>query len=184
MEKIQISWNQKSDPYRGDLLVSGYASVFDVIDNHNDIIVKGSFSTTIQNNRKNIKFLWQHDPKFPIGKITKIFEDIYGLYIEACITSGTEKGREAIDLLSKNIINGLSVGFKSINSYTNAEGRRVITELDLWEISMVTFPSNQQSEIHNKHIEKSLLISALEEAKFQISLINQRSKNGCSNKGS
>jgi uncharacterized protein len=127
------------------LHVSGYASMFGICDFHNDIIEKGAFSKAISN--KNIKLLWQHEQKEPIGKITKIFEDNKGLFIEAKITKGTIKGREAADLVSKGIINGLSIGFNVSKSYTNPSGSRVITEADLWEVSIVTFPANRQSEI-------------------------------------
>ncbi len=177
MEKIQINWHQKSKHSDNDFCISGYASVFDVVDSHNDIIIKGAFDNTLQNAHK-IKFLWQHDPKFPIGKIIKIHEDGYGLFIESSITCGTEKGREAIDLFSKNIINGLSIGFNTIKSYIRDDGKRIITELELWEISMVTFPANHLSEARSIEVSQSALVSVLENAELYISQINKRSKNG------
>jgi len=160
----------------GDCLVSGYASVFGFTDHHNDIVSKGAFSATSQGN-KSIKFLWQHDAKTPIGRIEKAYEDSYGFKIEATITSGTEKGREAIDLVSKGIIKGLSIGFNVINSHINEKGLRVITELDLWEVSLVTFPANSKSEISNNNVIKSSLYKALKEAELQLIKINKRRQN-------
>lgn len=178
MEKIQINWHQKSMASDKDFCISGYASVFDVVDSHNDIIIKCAFDNTLLHGSHKIKFLWQHDPKFPIGKIIKIHEDGYGLFIEASITCGTEKGREAIDLFSKNIINGLSIGFNTVKSYIRDDGKRIITELELWEISMVTFPANPLSEARSIEAPKSALTSALKNAELYISQINKRSKNG------
>lgn len=158
----------------GGLRISGYASVFNVVDSHEDIIEAGAFSNTIQNN-KSVKLLWQHDTKNPIGRINKIIEDNYGLFIEAIITSGTNKGREAIDLVEKEIINGLSIGFTINNSYTKACGHRVITNISLWEVSIVTFPANQRASILQNHHKNLALYIALIEAKQRISLINQKS---------
>ncbi len=178
MERMQINWMQKSNSYYKDFCISGYASVFDVVDSHNDIIVKGAFDSTIRSRAEKIKLLWQHDPKFPIGKITQIYEDAYGLYIEASITSGTEKGREAIDLFSKNIINGLSIGFNTQKSYIREDNKRIITELELWEISVVTFPANYLSEAIAIEASQKRFVSVLEDAALYISQINKRSKNG------
>lgn len=129
-----------------DTIINGYASIFDFKDHHGDVVKKGAFAKTLDT-KKSIKFLWQHDQSSPIGKINKIYEDSKGLYIEASITNGTSKGKEAIDLVKKGIINGLSIGFNIIQSHMLTNGVREITEIDLWEVSLVTFPANGKSEL-------------------------------------
>ncbi|MDX2050658.1 MAG: phage major capsid protein [Rickettsiaceae bacterium] len=143
-----------------EVVISGYASVFGVLDSANDIIMKGAFEKSLRDTKKSVKFLWQHDFASPIGKIQKIFEDEYGLYIEAILTPGTVKGMESIDLVKKNILDSLSIGFNVIESHINHENKRIITEIDLWEVSLVTFPANSDSKIsHNFHKSNNQIIN-------------------------
>lgn len=130
-----------------DIKIYGYASIFNYLDSQNDVVIKGAFQKAISEKASDIKLLWQHDQKTPIGKITKIYEDNVGLYIEGEITSGTEKGREAIDLVTRDILDSLSIGFNIIKSAINKNGEREIKEVDLWEVSLVTFPANKKSKI-------------------------------------
>lgn len=125
--------------------LSGYASVFNCVDSHNDLVVKGAFAKAISSG--NIKFLWQHDATQPIGIVNRVREDDHGLYAEVTINSQTQQGREAIALVKQGAINGLSIGFNIINADYNTKGQREITSLDLWEISLVTFPSNHQAQL-------------------------------------
>jgi len=125
--------------------VSGYASVFDLVDSHNDVIVKGAFAKT--KSSRNIKFLWQHDRTQPIGVINMFHEDEHGLYVEATINTQTQQGKEAIALVKQGAINGLSIGFNILKADYNKDGKREITLVDLWEISLVTFPSNDQAQL-------------------------------------
>ena len=77
----------------------GYASVFGNIDSHNDIIIKGAFSKTINN---SIALLWQHDTNHPIGKIQEIYEDDIGLFIKASIIKELQMGQEAYIMIKKS----------------------------------------------------------------------------------
>lgn len=137
-----------------EVIVSGYASVFNVPDQDNDIINKGTFSSSI--NTKPIKFLWQHDPKKPIGVIISIVEDEIGLKIEAQINNKIETGKEAIELIRQGAVNGLSIGFNIIASEYNELNQRIITEGELIEISIVTFPANERAQIHYIDNEKEI----------------------------
>ena len=96
----------KSDQIK-NTTISGYASVYDVIDSQNDIISKGAFGEVLA---ENIRFLWQHDRNKPIGIIKKIYEDHIGLRIEAEINNNIICGREASELLIQKALDGLSVG--------------------------------------------------------------------------
>lgn len=161
-----------------DIKISGYASIFGIVDHHNDIVVKGAFANSIKNKGDSIKFLWQHDQKEPIGKIDYISEEERGLYIEATITSGTRKGLEAIDLLKKNILDGLSIGFNVVESTFDEKHHRVISNLDLWEVSLVTFPANEGSKIFQQKNIDYKLIQALEYLTDELSQLNREVKVG------
>jgi HK97 family phage prohead protease len=99
-----------------NIIITGYASVYEVLDQHNDLIVKGAFAFT---NTQNIKFLWQHDTQKPIGIIKSLSDEDHGLKIEAIINNKIEAGREAIELVRQGAVNGLSVGFNIIHSNYN-----------------------------------------------------------------
>ncbi|WP_341794852.1 phage major capsid protein [Rickettsia endosymbiont of Rhinocyllus conicus] len=127
-----------------EVVINGYASVYNIADHHNDLIVKGAFANVAH---QNIKFLWQHDSKKPIGIISHLVEDDHGLKMEAVINNKVKAGREAIELIKQGAIDGLSIGFYIKNSVFNDAKQRVITEADLLEISIVTFPANQSAKI-------------------------------------
>jgi len=127
-----------------EVVITGYASVYNVADYHNDLIVKGAFATA---SHGNIKFLWQHDSKKPIGIITHLSEDDHGLKMEAVINNKVKAGCEAIELIKQGAIDGLSIGFYIKNSVYNDAKQRVITEAELLEVSIVTFPANQNAKI-------------------------------------
>lgn len=123
--------------------VSGYASVFNVVDQHNDIIKNGAFKKV---NCKRIKFLWQHKSDEPIGVIEELYEDEYGLYFRAKLLLDLPQAAGAYSLLKSEAISGVSIGFKPVD-YHYEEDTRVIKSLDLWEISLVTFPANVNANI-------------------------------------
>lgn len=128
---------------------SGYASVFDVEDNHNDIILSGAFANSLRKKHygKDIKLLWQHRADEPIGIFTKMVEDEHGLYVEGKLMLDVQRGKEAYTLLKSGAMNGLSIGFIVKQYDRNDEGSRVIYEADLWEISLVTFPANEHATV-------------------------------------
>lgn len=140
-------------------VISGYASVFDIIDSQNDVIIKGAFKNT---NKDKVKLLWQHDVSKPIGVITLLKEDEYGLLIEAEINNKTISGNEAIELVKQKAVAGLSVGFSIKSSDYDKDGSRIIQDVELMEISIVTFPSNKQAEIqqikHNEYDKDKLFL--------------------------
>jgi HK97 family phage major capsid protein len=137
-----------------NLSVLGYASVYNIADAHNDIIGKGAINFATN----DVKFLWQHDYSKPIGVINSIIEDDYGLKIDATINNKISVGKETIELLKQKAINGLSVGIHVLETKYNANQERIITKAELIEVSVVTFPANNQAKIHHilnqeKHME-------------------------------
>lgn len=127
---------------------SGYGSIFDVVDDWDDVIVRGAFAETLQN--KTPVMLWQHDSAEPIGVYERIREDEIGLWLEGRLLLDIEKGREAHILLKNRVIRGLSIGFLPLawEWETRDNTRvRVLKDIDLWEVSLVTFPANPKAVV-------------------------------------
>jgi HK97 family phage prohead protease len=131
-----------------DGLFAGYASVFDVIDSHKDIIVKGAFARSLQKSGTDIKLLWQHKVDEPIGIITKIREDAKGLYVEGKLLLDVRRAEEAYALLKSGALEGMSIGY-TVREYDidDETGVRILTDIDLWEVSLVTFPANTEAGV-------------------------------------
>lgn len=147
MDRKNISFTDLQNEEDG--IISGYASVFNIIDEHNDLIKPGSFKKL---NNKKIKLLWQHKAEDPIGIIEDIYEDKYGLYFKAKLLLDLPQAKTAYNLIKAKAISGVSIGFKPLN-YHNEKDIRIIDDIDLWEISLVTFPANMEAnilEIKNK----------------------------------
>lgn len=127
---------------------AGYASVFGVEDNHNDIILSGAFKKSLSKKAtiKDIKLLWQHKADEPIGIFTKLNEDAHGLYVEGKLLLEVQRTQEAYSLMKNGALRGLSIGF-IVKKHNYKNGIRLISEADLWEISLVTFPANELAEI-------------------------------------
>jgi HK97 family phage prohead protease len=94
--------------------------------------------------------LWQHDADKPIGVWTEMVEDEKGLRIKGQLAMETVKGKEAHALLKMGALNGLSIGFMSKEwSYDRETEVRTLTAIDLWEVSLVTFPANEKARVTN-----------------------------------
>lgn len=127
-------------------IISGYASVFNIVDSQNDIVQKGAFEDT---KPENIKLLWQHDTLKPIGIIKSLYEDDYGLKIQAEINNRILLGKETTELVRQKAIDGLSIGFCAKDFEYDNQGVRLLKKVDLMEISVVTFPANRNAGIIN-----------------------------------
>ena len=120
----------------------GYASVFNQVDGGGDMVMPGAFRQSLKRRKpKNIRMLFQHDPATPVGVWLDIFEDKHGLFVRGKLTSGVQRASELNQLLDQGAIDGLSIGFKTQRARRDkATGIRKIYQLDLWEVSLVTFP--------------------------------------------
>lgn len=127
-------------------IVEGYASRFGEVDKGGDVVVKGAYSESLNTGRK-VKMLWQHDPSQPIGVWDEVKEDETGLYVRGRILDTVEKGREVKSLIEAGAIDGMSIGYRTITSERGTDGSRMLKELDLWEISMVTFPMLESARV-------------------------------------
>jgi len=120
----------------------GYASLFDTRDMTGDVVLRGAFAATLgRRGPGGIKMLFQHDPAEPIGRWLAIAEDRVGLKVAGRIHTETARGREVLSLMRARILDGLSIGFRTVRSRAEPKGgTRRLVEVDLWEISVVTFP--------------------------------------------
>lgn len=134
--------------------IEGYLSVFSVVDQGNDRVVKGAFKRTLINSKKRAKdsnnpyifpMLWQHDVTQPIGGVTEAIEDDHGLLTTAHFDLDTQRGREAYSGYKKGYLNQLSIGYDVIKKTYDEKGVRNLEELRLWEQSTVTFAMNENA---------------------------------------
>ena len=131
----------------------GYGSVFGNKDLGNDVIEAGAFAKSLKKRKpQNVKLLYQHKSDMPIGVFDEIKEDAHGLVVKGRLALKTQAGAEAYELLKMGALDGLSIGFR-VNpkevSYDKRGNKRIIKEVDLMEVSLVTFPMNPQATVRS-----------------------------------
>ncbi len=125
------------------LAIEGYASHFGTPDRGGDVVQPGAYAASLAAlaaKGGQVRMLWQHDPAQPIGVWDAVREDARGLFVKGRILADVEKGREAAALIAAGAIDGLSIGYRTIRATKNDKGQRLLHELELWEVSLVTFP--------------------------------------------
>ena len=127
----------------------GYASLFNREDLSHDIVLPGAFSETLrQRGAQGVKMLFQHDANQPIGVWTTLKEDARGLYAHGRLMPEVAKAREVHALMRAGALDGLSIGFRTVKGRRDrASGVRRLEKVDLWEISVVTFPLLPEARI-------------------------------------
>jgi uncharacterized protein len=124
-----------------DGVFEGYASLFEVADLGKDVVAPGAFAASLaRRGAAGIRMLWQHDPAEPIGRWLAIAEDARGLRVRGELNLAVARAREIDALMRGGAIDGLSIGFRVERARTDRAGFRRLEKLDLWEISVVTFP--------------------------------------------
>lgn len=130
---------------------AGLASVYNVLDFYDEIITSGAFGESIAEQKAKGRMpamLWQHNARQPIGVYTMVREDPEALYVEGKLALATQQGAEAYELMKLGALSGLSVGFQTReDSVDQKTWVRTIKKADLWEVSPVTFPANDEARI-------------------------------------
>lgn len=123
-------------------LFTGYASLFGKRDGTGDMVMPGAFAASLKKRgSENIRMLFQHDPAEPVGTWLDIHEDERGLFVKGRLDKNVQRGRELLSLLENGGLDGLSIGFKTIAAKQDRTTKtRCLITIDLWEISLVTFP--------------------------------------------
>lgn len=145
----------------------GYASTFGNEDTYGDTIIKGAFKASLSKyaaEGRNVKMLWNHKRDEPIGVYTAAAEDNHGLIVTGKFTKSVRRAAETHDLMKDGAIDSMSIGgYVTKEMYDNKTGKSELHEIDLQEISPVTFPANVQARINTvKSIEACGTIDELE----------------------
>ncbi len=124
----------------GAVQIEGYASLWGVADLNGDVVARGAFSGTLANRTAaGVRMLHQHEGRSPVGVWDQMAEDDRGLWVRGRVMDWSAEGRFAQALARAKALDGLSIGFRSRRA--RREGRlRVLVDVDLWEVSLVTFP--------------------------------------------
>ena len=138
-EELSVSVSEAA----GATVIEGYASLFGARDQGGDIVEKGAYAASLKRlsaDGRRVKMLWQHDPAQPIGIWDEVREDARGLFVKGRLLEKVGRAREAAALIAAGAIDGLSIGYRTIRAAKNDKGLRLLQELELWEVSLVTFP--------------------------------------------
>ncbi|MCI0430757.1 MAG: HK97 family phage prohead protease [Rhodospirillales bacterium] len=147
----------------------GYGSVFNVEDLGRDVVAPGAFRNTLAESEREGRWprmLWMHQSDEPIGVWREMREDARGLYVRGQLATGTQRGREALELMRLGAVDGLSIGYAAVEASTDdVTGIRVITEARLFEVSPVVFPMNTEARVTG--VKTSAGFSQLSEREFE-----------------
>lgn len=156
-QRLDIPLTVKSVSDSGEF--EGYGSVFGVKDSDSDIIVPGAFAKSVaawQEKGRLPALLWQHNMSEPIGIYTEMREDETGLYLKGRLLIDDDPlAKRAHAHMKAGSLSGLSIGYVLNDyEYDKQKDAFILKDIDLWEVSLVTFPANDEARISNV---KSLL---------------------------
>lgn len=150
IKHLQYAFEVKASDIREDGTFLGYGSIFGNVDSYDDVVAPGAYAMSIADFSKGsarLPMLWQHNTSQPIGIFPTLKEDSRGLYLEGAINLDVQAGREAYALLKQGAISGLSIGYRPVTSEYRDDGIRILKEVKLYEISLVTFPANDEARV-------------------------------------
>lgn len=144
--------DHKADGAEAKGCITGYAAVYGNVDSYDDVILPGAFTEALKSGRPPA-MLWQHNDREPIGVWGSLVEDEKGLRCEGqLLVDDIPRAKEAYALLRAGAIKGLSIGYTAVDwQMTLVEDRRTreLRKVDLWEVSLVTFPANDAAGIES-----------------------------------
>jgi HK97 family phage prohead protease len=130
-------------------LFEGYASTFGERDLGGDIVVAGAFAKSLKvRGAKGVRMFADHDSRKRIGVWTEIAEDEKGLAVKGRLLLEKQDGKDAYVDLKEGALDGMSIGFRTkLDSYDGRRKARMLKEVDLMEISLVSFPMNENARV-------------------------------------
>lgn len=162
-DRLPVKFSVKFAEGAPDGAVTGYGAVFGNVDSYGDVIAKGAFKETLREHKKAgtmPAMLMQHggwgigaDDMTPVGIWTAMSEDDNGLVVEGRLALETQRGKEAYALLKmqpRPALDGLSIGYVAKEWAVGTkpdEPRRTLKKIELWEVSLVTFPANTEARV-------------------------------------
>lgn len=122
------------------LVIQGYASLWGAADLNGDVVAKGAFAESLKRTgASGVRMLHQHESRAVVGVWDEVVEDDRGLFVRGRIADWSAEARYARALSRAGALDGLSIGFRTAKA--RRDGRlRVLSGVDLWEVSLVTFP--------------------------------------------
>jgi hypothetical protein len=141
-EQLALQASRPKTRIADDGTVEGYASLFGEIDAARDMVMPGAFSRTLKSRGiRRVPMLFQHDPAEPVGVWLDLIEDFRGLRARGKLIPDVARARELAALIRAGAVDGLSIGFRTVKGRVDPATRvRKLIDVDLWEISIVTFP--------------------------------------------
>ena len=127
----------------------GHGSIFGNEDLGGDIVAPGAFSRSLKQHSKagsTPLMFWMHDPSRVPGKWTDMREDDTGLHVKG-VLADTPLGNEIHSLLTMKAVRGLSIGYSTVDSEWKDDGTRLLKDIDLWEVSVVSLPMNPMAQV-------------------------------------
>jgi HK97 family phage prohead protease len=134
--------------------ISGYASLFNIVDEGGDVVMPGAFTASLKaSGARGVRMLFQHDPREPVGVWLSLVEDGQGLKVHGRLTQGASRADDLARLVTDGAIDGLSIGFRARTAARDRRsGLRRLTHIELIEISLVTFPMLKSARIRPRII--------------------------------
>jgi HK97 family phage prohead protease len=135
-----------------DGVFEGFGSVFGNVDAYKEVVAPGAFAESLSAWKSAGRLppvLWQHRSGEPIGPYLEMEEQPVGLWVKGkLLVDDVQRAKEARALMKAKAVNGLSIGFVTReDSYDRVTGIRTLKKVDLWEVSVVTFPANPAAQI-------------------------------------
>ncbi|MEZ5750695.1 MAG: HK97 family phage prohead protease [Paracoccaceae bacterium] len=153
MQGLETKFHRLGLEQGKDAALQGYASIFGVRDQGGDIVMPGAFAASLRRlaaHGRKVSMLWQHDQAQPIGVWDEVAEDAFGLRVAGRLLPEVARGREAAALLAAGAVDGLSIGYRVLRAEKLPQGGRKLHEVDLWEVSLVTFPMLAEARLGTK----------------------------------
>lgn len=127
------------------MMIEGYAALFGVADQTGDVVRAGAFSRSLARRTAPLPMLVEHERRSHAGFWNDVREDGRGLFLRGAVRDDMPGAARAKRMLARGI-DGLSIGFVSLVAYRSASGR-VIEEIELLEVSIVTHPMQPQARL-------------------------------------
>lgn len=146
LKSLSVAFDAKA--VKDDGSFEGYASTFGNVDQGYDVVMPGAFDKSLLlRPAPQVKMLWQHDATKPIGVWSDLSPDDRGLYAKGKILTNLQQGAECYQMMKAGIIDSMSIGYRTMEADYTQNGVRQLKELGLYEVSMVTFPMNEQATV-------------------------------------
>jgi len=133
----------------GDGEFEGHGSIFGNEDLGGDVVMPGAFKRTLAKHKKDNslpQMFWMHDPSRVCGKWLDMSEDENGLRVKGVLAL-TPLGEEIRTLLKMDAVRGLSIGYSVNDDDWDEKGRRLLKDVELWEVSVVSLPMNPLAQV-------------------------------------